>query len=160
MGAGLVFKCKNCNYELDVNLGIGFRYTYLCSNLLENMKTGKMGKTFQNAANSIENPAVYASKSLYLCENCGELKPALNIALCSPINEPKEKNRCFSTVCECFEYNTYVMAYELNNTYKTVHLKEYRCGKCKTKMKKITSYRNLKCPQCQNKLKSSEYFWD
>ena len=28
-----VYKCKNCNYKLSVNLGIGFRYPYLCNSI-------------------------------------------------------------------------------------------------------------------------------
>lgn len=160
MGTGFEFKCKNCNYKLSVNLGIGFRYPYLCNSILDDMKSGKMGKDFQEKANNIKNPAVYVPRDLYLCENCGDLRPELTIALCSPINDPRESDAPFSSVCECLEFDTYVMSYMLGTEYKKELVNEYHCKKCKTKMKKLTSYKKLKCPQCQNLLSYSKYFWD
>lgn len=160
MGTGFEFKCINCNYKLSVNLGIGFRYPYLCNNILDDMKKGTMGKDFQEIANNVKNPAVYASQDLYLCENCGCLKPELTIALCSTINSHSKSDRPFSSVCEHLELDTYVMSYQLGTEYKTELISEYHCEKCKTKMKKISSYKKLKCPQCQNLLNYSKYFWD
>ena len=152
MGKGFKFKCKNCAYSLTANLGVGFKYPHHCARILEDIKNGKLGKEFKEIADSSENPAVYASIDLYLCENCKALKPELTIALCSPIIDLPKSDRPFSVASGCSEPDTYVMEYQLGTEYEIKLIKNYYCGKCKIKLTKVTEYENLECPHCRSEL--------
>jgi len=160
VGKGFDFECKNCNFSLSANLGIGFGYPNLCTKILDNIKNGTLGKELQEIADNINNLAIYASQDLYLCENCRDLSPELTIALCSPLTDLPKSDRPFSSVCECSESDTYVMEYQLGTEYKTELIIAYFCDKCKTKMTKVTSYENLECPHCRSVLDYEMYCWD
>ena len=81
MGQGYSFKCSKCDYTLEYMQGIGFLHPMEAEKMLTAMQQGKFGKRFMEAANKAAGPAVEFSRELYKCEECGELRPDLQIDL-------------------------------------------------------------------------------
>lgn len=81
MGQGYSFKCSKCDYTLEYMQGIGFLYPMEAEKMLTAMQQGKFGKRFMEAANKAAAPAVEFSRELYRCEECGELRPDVQIDL-------------------------------------------------------------------------------
>ena len=81
MGQGFSYKCEKCDYTLEFYQGIGFLYPIEADKMLTEMKQGKFGKRFMEAANKAAAPAVEFSRELYRCKECGELRPDLQIDL-------------------------------------------------------------------------------
>lgn len=81
MGQGYSYKCKNCNYTLEYLQGVGFMFIMEAEKLLSDMQTGKMGKRFMIAANEASLPEVEHSRELYICDECGELRPDMKLEL-------------------------------------------------------------------------------
>ena len=81
MGQGFSYKCDKCDYTLEFMQGIGFLYPMEAEKMLTEMRQGKFGKTFMDAANNATAPSVEFSCELYKCAKCGELRPDLKIDL-------------------------------------------------------------------------------
>lgn len=81
MGQGFSYKCNNCDYTLEYMQGIGYLYPLEADKMLMEMKQGKFGKRFMEAANKATAPKVEFSRELYRCGKCDELRPNLKIVL-------------------------------------------------------------------------------
>lgn len=91
MGQGYTFRCEQCEYSIEYLQGVGFMFYKEAEDILSDMKAGKMGKGFMEAANNAATPTINHSRELYRCMKCGELRPDMKIALCDGEAVIKEK---------------------------------------------------------------------
>ena len=91
MGQGHTLRCEQCEYSIEYLQGVGFMFYKEAEDILSDMKAGKMGKGFMEAANNAATPTINHSRELYRCMKCGELRPDMKIALCDGETVIKEK---------------------------------------------------------------------
>lgn len=157
MGYGHILKCRCCDYKINVWLEFGFLYDKLCKEILENMKKGEFGFRFKNDALSIEHPAVSATRELFICDNCKELKNALLIELCKA-KDPKGKKHSLKKELGA-EY--YLLPGDIGKSYVSVRQKKVFCPECRKKMRLVEKKEKLFCPKCGEELyECEEFLWD
>ncbi len=91
MGQGYTLRCEQCEYSVEYLQGVGFLFYKEAEDILSDMKAGKMGKGFMEAANNATAPTIDHSRELYKCTKCGELRPDMRIELYDGENRLKEK---------------------------------------------------------------------
>ncbi len=137
MGNGFLIKCKNCEYEKDIHLGIGMMYSHL-ENIVDDLKKSEREK-IKSVLKKHDIPGFnggftnYEHK-LYVCKNCGELSDDLHIRI-----------------------------KDLENG-KLLYLSKHKCKKCNSLLKNIKE-KNLNkcfCPKCKQKtlIQDMSICWD
>ena len=71
MGDGLSWICPNCGYEFSAQLGFGFRYPWVCHQLIQKARAGAYGAEWQDLVETYPGTFLEGDLVLLRCENCG-----------------------------------------------------------------------------------------
>lgn len=71
MGIGLSLICPNCGYEFFAQLGCGFKYPWVCHQLIQKARAGAYGAEWQDLVETYPGTFLDGDFVLLRCENCG-----------------------------------------------------------------------------------------
>ena len=69
MGHGLSWICPNCGYEFSAQLGFGFRYPWVCHQLIQKARAGSYGAEWQDLVETYPGTCRDGDLVLRRCEN-------------------------------------------------------------------------------------------
>jgi len=158
MGHGFSWICPNCGYEFSAQLGFGFRYPWVCHQLIQKARAGAYGAEWQDLVESYPGTFLDGEFVLLRCENCGSFdNEALLTAYIPKDAELQAKpltEKLWIVVPE-------KEGYELYGTY------EHRCKDCGGKMRVFSEEEYFEkkvekiCPHCKTALERNDvYLWD
>lgn len=133
MGHGFTLKCKMCDYEQRLLLGVGIQQMQASFGLLEEMRNGVYGEAFVEKADA-EGAEAELSRELVVCSACGAFEVVDGLSL-------------------------YVTNDELDRD--VLAESEHRCPRCEARMERAVSHHDLRCPRCRGELQASGMIlWD
>ena len=71
MGHGFSWICPNCGYEFSAELGVGFRYPWVCHQLIQKARASAYGAEWQDLVETYPGTFLDGHLMLLRCENCG-----------------------------------------------------------------------------------------
>ena len=71
MGHGFSWICPNCGYAFSAQLGFGFRYPWVCHQLIQKARAGAYGAEWQDLVETYPGTFLDGEFVLLRCENCG-----------------------------------------------------------------------------------------
>lgn len=156
MGNGLSWICPNCGYEFSVQLGFGFRYPWVCHQLVQKARAGAYGAEWQDLVEAYPGTYLDGEFVLLRCENCGSFdNEALLTAYIPKDAELQEKPLTEKQWIGVPEKE----GYELYGVY------EHRCKDCGGKMRVFLEQELFEkkddeiCPRCKTALKLKDFYW-
>lgn len=157
MGKGLSWICPNCGYEFSAELGVGFRYPWVCHQLIQKARAGAYGAEWQDLVETYPGTFLDGHLVLLRCENCGSFD---NEALLTAYI-PKDAELQAKPIPEKQWTVPEKEGYELYGVY------EHRCKDCGGKMRALSEQEIWEnkgekiCPRCKTALKRNDvYRWD
>ena len=151
MGTGYSFKCKKCQYEYNVSLGIGFMYPDVYQTKLKEISSGEYGIERKKLFETTPYAAINAEQVLYICGSCHTWEEGTDVTLYAP-NNPENIAKKQYGVKTVEEWGTvpYVMKWDLDKDYHVVMRYYHKCPKCGKRMHKASEYEGsiLCCPKC------------
>ena len=133
MGHGFTLKCKTCDFEQRMLLGVGIQQMQANFALLEEMRDGLHGAIFAEKADA-EGAEAELSRELVVCPACGAFEVVDGLSL-------------------------YITNDELDR--EVLAESEHRCSRCEAVMERTAGYRDLRCPHCRGELQASGMIlWD
>lgn len=163
MSTEYVFKCPECDYQIDISLGGYFLFPKVYQESVEKAKAGEYGETVMEFLNAFPEGRIDAETALYICQECGnmEVLPELSMYLPKGKLPEKDKNIRWSVVFP-FKGESYVTHRDLENDYELFEEYKHKCGKCQRNYTmilrdEILSSGLIKCPQCKVDLELIEF---
>lgn len=145
MGSGYSFHCKKCKKQYDVKEGIGFLYPLEYSEMVQKIKDGKYGKTWQKLFAETPFVAVDASWVVLMCESCRKWKVGQDATLYVPndVNAIRKNSEDTETI-------DFITPYDLGESFRILKAYECKCRKCGGRMRKtaVEEAKTLPCPKC------------
>ncbi|MBQ3375723.1 MAG: hypothetical protein IJG49_04865 [Erysipelotrichaceae bacterium] len=151
MGQGYLVKCRNCNYEELLNLGVGMFFPGEYRKLIKMIEDGEYGA--EPAEYFLNNPGavVDAQLELYYCSECHNYEVDYNLSLYRHKDNREISNGYW------LKQEDYDREYVFVKAYKHI------CNRCGKHMHKIreSEMNNLVCPECGKPLEvSTGVMWD
>ena len=151
MGQGYVVKCRNCDYEECVRLGVGMMYPQEYADLVKGIKAGEYGDELREYFINNPGAVVDAQLELYYCPVCHNFEFEYNLSLYRHKQNKELVN------------GYWIREYDNNEDYVFVRAYKHICSKCGNQMHKIkkSEFDNLVCPKCGQPLEvTSQIMWD
>lgn len=163
MGVGRLYKCPNCGYELQADLGIGIMFPSVHKEFMRKAKEGKLGEDFKNLADRYSNGALDVENVLAKCTVCGNYETVPDLSFYKRKIElmPNDSGKWRSSAEN--ENKQYAVPWDLSENYEKVKQYLHRCSKCDGKMEILVEeeLNHLVCPECKTELKIIEMsIWD
>ena len=157
MGHGFSWICPNCGYAFSAEVGVGFRYPWVCHQLIQKARAGAYGAEWQDLVETYPGTFLDGEFVLLRCENCGSFD---NEALLTAYI-PKDAELQAKPLTEKQWIVPEKEGYELYGTY------EHRCKHCGGKMRAFSEQEIIEkkvdeiCPRCKTALKLKDFYcWD
>ena len=166
MGSSMRLVCNNCNYQREMNLGIGMMYPHVCKEELKKIEAGERGEEAKLFLDDNDDAAVNCEIVPMRCDNCGEL--ASNQAQTLYASYPKDIKPWIGSSLTFVLNKNGVMKHippidEIDReTVKILVYGEHQCEECGGKMRQISvpsideedveQESDVKCPRCGHNL--------
>ena len=153
MGIGYCFKCKKCQNEYKVFLGVGMMYSTVYNDFVKEIIRGDYGSKRQELMKSHPFAAVNARSEFYLCGNCGYWEVGKDASLYLP--KGAEDVVLSDNNPELGENGIlpFISSYELRKNYRILMRYRKRCIKCGKYMHRIpwSEIDEVPCTRCGEK---------
>lgn len=126
MGEGFSWICPNCGYAFSAEVGVGFRYPWVCHQLIQKARAGAYGAEWQDLVETYPGTFLDGDRVLLRCENCGSYD---NEALLTAYI-PKDAELQAKPIPE----KQWIVAPEKEG-YELYGVYEHRCKDCGGKMR-------------------------
>lgn len=154
MGRGMVIRCPKCGFKFDVNLGVGFAAPSFYSELVSDMKRGKLGKQGKRFFQEHPNGAIDINQTVAECSKCHQWTTVIDLTMYVPKDESAQSEE-------------FVSPWELKEDYKEYAKYNHKCKHCHGPAHVITDFEekaengDLRCPCCGEKLQGEvDLMWD
>jgi formamidopyrimidine-DNA glycosylase len=138
MGHGFTITCKDCGYEKEISLGVGFMY-YSLENVMDQLPKPERNRLKEAVKErfhieQIGYDLARYEKKLYVCKTCGEFSDDLHVL----IRDPRDN--------------------------KAVYRTRHTCRKCQSPLKQISenAFKKYPCPKCNKMtlIQGLQMLWD
>ncbi len=136
MGHGYILRCKECHFEMTLNMGVGFLFPQVYQETMETAKSGEYGEVVQEFLISLPDGALNCENVLLQCPECGNLEMGPDLSMYIPGKDTKPREKGNWSVAFPFEGASYVAPWDLND-YELVRRFEHKCSRCGAVMKCI-----------------------
>ncbi len=165
MGQGYEYRCRKCGKGISVLTGVGFLFPITYAELMEKGRAGELGKEIQEFLNDHADGALNAEEAAYQCKKCGNVisEPILTMYLPKDPEKIKTKHKGRWSIAVPAEDMDYVSPGDLKEDYKVYKIYPHYCGKCGSRMRKLTDKEleaGLNCPVCGEAMESGIIMWD
>lgn len=165
MGKGFMSECMKCHLTFEGYYGAGLLYPQKYEEIMEDIKSGKLGEEIKKIFEEHPDAAFDASTTVLLCEECGFIETGDNLSVYLTINEEAESNEQSERWSVAFEAKDFklILPWDFKDNYRKIYDYPHRCSRCSGKMEIVREeeYECLHCPDCKEKMKVVDFFrWD
>ena len=174
MGALYDFHCPVCDgkrqepdipwmpFERGTPLGCGLSYPYVCKNIYEDIRKGRLGVDAQKALRRMLKPAIYHSADVFVCESCKKWKAADNIKICRLKPGKSDRGSALDRERDAQAGpRLKPLCYLDREIYHVVWENTHTCAHCGGRMHPQPRAENLTCNRCGSPLEISVVgHWD
>ncbi len=86
MGTEFRLSCRRCGYQLEGELGVGFRFPAAYRKIMESARAGKLGEDLQFFLEEHPDGVLNCNTVLLTCRECGCLKTGPDLSMYLPKN--------------------------------------------------------------------------
>lgn len=132
-----------------IMLGCGLSYPEVCESVYHDIRQSKLGKDAQKAMRWMFRPAVYVSRELFVCKDCGRWQSRDDIRLCR-LKPGRIENRG-SSIDQArqrrVKANVKALCYLDEKEYDVVWEAKYPCAHCGGETA-VRDVKELRCHRC------------
>ena len=167
MGSFKSYKCEKCGYEYDDYEGTGRGHAEKYNEILESMKSGKLGdkpaEFFKDNPEGIIDISCQSMK----CLTCGRYESVERMTMLSYIDDRAKRN-CRRTVSRYYkdwsDIEFFTKDYVRSSFTRYFIEREYfdhKCSECGGVLMRFDDFNNATCPKCGHKLiENGGGLWD